>query len=374
MKRKDFRVFQDKSYLLTQGGGPISNSYIKEANRLLSELALNGSDIVPKWKKEIHHIRQLLGRLLNSSEQNISFIPSVSSAMNALANTFNSTQRVLTFEDDFPTSSLAWIHNGYKVDFIPAKENGFIDLETIQSSFKKDTKIFICSHVMYRTGFRLNLEELGLLCKKRNITFIVDATQSFGVFPIDVKKFNIHALVFHGYKWLNAGFGIGAMYLSNHILEKYPKPFLGYTSVNYFGETEHNTLNFKVKDEASAYELGTSPYLNILLLGYMLNNRQKIGENRIFRRIENLIRYCFNECKKNDISIISNYPEHHLSSIININAHGITKEMLKSNGIIARANGEKITIGINYYNNKKDIKKLINYIKTEKSTINKKPL
>lgn len=69
------------------------------------------------------------------------------------------------------------------------------------------------------------------------------------------------------------------------------------------------------------------------------------------------------ECKKNNITTLSSFPKDNLSSILNISAYGITKEKLKSEGIIAQSNGEKITIGIHYYNTKEDILKLISVIK-----------
>lgn len=363
MKRKDFKIFDKKTYLLTQGGGPIPNSLIKETNRLLTELALNGSDITEKWNVELEQTRVLLAENFNANKKNISFIPSVSYAMNALANTFNNTQRILTFEDDFPTSSLPWLHKAYKVDFVPSNKNGTIDLNLVKKNIYSDTKILICSHVMYRTGFKQNIKELGAICKEYNLIFIVDATQSFGVFPIDVKINAIDIVVFHAYKWMNSCFGIGGMYISSRILKEYTKPFLGYTSVNYFGDKEHNTLDFSIKEEASAYEMGISPYLNILILGFMLKYENKIGQEEITKRVQKLVAFCIQECTNNAIPVLSDFPNENLSSIINIKAFGITKEMLRKEGIIARSDANKISIGIHYYNNKKDIKKLIAVIK-----------
>jgi len=282
--------------------------------------------------------------------------------MNALAETFDRNMRILTFEDDFPNSSLSWLHKNYNIDFVKSKKNGFLSIDSIKKSIHHDTKIIISSHVMYRTGFRQDLKELGKLCRDLDIIFIVDATQSYGVFPIDVNECNIDALVFHGYKWLNVGFGIGGMYLSDKILKMYKKPFLGYTSVRFFGEKEHDTLNYKIKNEASSYELGRSPYIKILMLGYMLNYIKELGQNKIAKKVEKLVEYCLEMCRINDILVISNFPKKNLSGIINISALGVTKEMLKNENIIARSNGTNVTIALHDYNNKKDINHLINIL------------
>jgi len=267
--RNDFPIFEKYTYLQTQGGGPISNSLIEETNRRLTELSLNGSEICNEWDSGLAETKDNLAELINCSIENLAFIPNTSFAMNTLAYSLNNQERVLTFKDDFPNSSLPWLNKGYKVDFVISNSNGNILLTDIINLITNDTKILITSHVMYRTGFRQDLKELGKLCKERGIIFVVDATQSFGVFDLDVNTLNIDVLMFHGYKWLNSGFGIGGMYVSDKILQKYKKPFIGFTSVNYLS-SPHDTSNYEIKHDASAYELGRTPYLNILMLGFMI--------------------------------------------------------------------------------------------------------
>ena len=224
--------------------------------------------------------------------------------MNTLAYSLNNDCRVLTFKDDFPNSSLPWLNKGYKVDFVESDINGEIYFEDILNAIHSDTKIIITSHVMYRTGFRQNLKQIGELCREKDILFIVDATQSFGVFEIDVKDLHIDAMTFHAYKWMNSGTGIGGMYLSDNITKGYKKPFLGFTSVDYLSKP-HDTSNYKVINEASAYELGKTPYLNILILGFMAKQIESLSINDIQKRVLNLVEYCLEKCEENNIKITS---------------------------------------------------------------------
>ncbi len=360
--RSDFPVFSNYVYLQTQGGGPISNSLITETNKRLVELSVSGGEICNEWDVDIAQAKESLGALLTCSIENLAFIPSTSFAMNTLAYTLDNKVSVLTFKDDFPNSSLPWINNGYNVDFVKSDSNGNIQLEDIKASITSDTKILITSHVMYRSGFKQDLKKLGELCKSKDIIFIVDATQSFGVFDINLNDLNIDVLMFHGYKWLNSGFGIGGMYVSDKILEEYKKPFLGFTSVNYLSD-QHDTSNYEIKKNASAYELGKTPYLNILMLGFMLNIVDSIGIPKIERRVLDMVSYLLNKCRENSIEIVSDFESSSLSGIVNIKAYGLTKSDLKNEGIIARSNGNTITVGIHYYNDESDIDKLIEIIK-----------
>jgi len=360
--RNDFPIFKNFIYLQNQGGGPVSNSLIKETNKRLIELSLNGSEICNEWNSDVIEAKKNLSELIDCSIKNIAFIPNTSFAMNTLAYSLDNKSRILTFKDDFPNSSLPWINRGYKVDFIASK-NGNILFQDIKNTITNDTKILITSHVMYRTGFRQDLKELGKLCKQKDIIFIVDATQSFGVFDINVDELNIDVLMFHGYKWMNSGFGIGGMYISDKILDNYKKPFLGFTSVIY-NHAEHDTTNYSIKSDASAYELGKTPYLNILMLGFMLKKIKSIGVENIQNRVLSNISYLKKKCLENSIEIQSSFDFSKLSGIFNIKAYGLTKDDLKNKGIIARSDSNVITLGIHYYNNESDIDKLIEVIKT----------
>lgn len=119
------------------------------------------------------------------------------------------------------------------------------------------------------------------------------------------------------------------MYLSDTLLNKHRTPFLGYNSVTYKGQKEHDTLNYEFKEDAVAYELGRTLYLNILMLRFMMLYINKIGQDEITNRVRKLVTYCINECNKNGISILSDFPQKNLSGILNIKAQDITKAMLR---------------------------------------------
>ena len=364
--RQDFPIFEKQVYLQTQGGGSLSTTLIEEISQRLLQQSLHGGEIYSKWDLEVEEIRDFTASLLNTKGSNFAFVPSTSFAMNAFAYGLNNSFKVLTFKDDFPNSSLPWMNAGYDVDFVKSNINGEIHFEDIVNAITSETKILITSHVMYRTGFRQDLKRIGELCREKEIIFIVDATQSFGAFEIDVDKFQIDALTFHGYKWMNSGTGIGGMYLSDRILSKYKKPLLGFTSVNYLSKP-HDTSHYEVKVQASAYELGKTPYLNIFMLGHMVKQITVLTVSDIQQRILHLVQYCKEKCKENDLEVVTNFDRENLSGILNIEAYGVSKKDLQNKAIVARSNGDIITLGIHYYNNEEDINTIIDFVTEEKN-------
>ena len=93
-----------------------------------------------------------------------------------------------------------------------------IDLEDVQRSITAETRILVASYVQFATGFRQDLVSTGRLCRDRKLIFVVDATQGMGVFPIDVVASGIDFLVFSGYKWAQAGYGVGGLYIAPEFL------------------------------------------------------------------------------------------------------------------------------------------------------------
>lgn len=93
--------------------------------------------------------------------------------------------------------------------FSAAKKSVTETLESIKSLIKTNTRALICTHVSNVCGITLPIEEIGGLCKEKNVLFIVDAAQSAGIRNIDVKKANVDILCAPGHKGLYGPQGTG---------------------------------------------------------------------------------------------------------------------------------------------------------------------
>src|SRR4030095_15093392 len=98
---------------------------------------------------------------------------------------------------------------------------------------------------MCRSGFRQDLESLGNLCRLRGVTFAVDASQSIGAIPIDVRRAHVGALAFSGYKWTMAGYGIAVLYISRELLAGRRLPIAGWFSARDPEAGINDRLGFK---------------------------------------------------------------------------------------------------------------------------------
>src|SRR5215472_6280844 len=111
------------------------------------------------------------------------------------------------------------------------------------------------SFVQFLTGYRVNLNAVGEICKRRGAIFVVDAIQGLGAFPLDVKAANIGALAADGHKWLLGPEGCAVLYISKELQARVEPVEFGWTNVA--GYEHYGRRDLTLRDDAGRYECGT---------------------------------------------------------------------------------------------------------------------
>lgn len=92
-------------------------------------------------------------------------------------------------------------------------------MDSIEPLIRPNTVALIINHASNVCGTIQPLESIGPICKAHNLQFIVDAAQTAGVIPIDVKACHIDALCFTGHKGLLGPQGIGGIILTKEMAQ-----------------------------------------------------------------------------------------------------------------------------------------------------------
>lgn len=106
---------------------------------------------------------------------------------------------------------------GVELTIIPADKKGVIDYNDIEKAIRPNTKAVVCTHGSNLTGNLVDIERIGKITRKNGLLLVVDASQTAGVFPIDVEKMQIDVLCFTGHKGLLGPQGTGGMYVREGI-------------------------------------------------------------------------------------------------------------------------------------------------------------
>ena len=135
---------------------------------------------------------------------------------------------------------------GVELSFVSADKLGRPNYEEFESLIKPNTKVIISTAGSNLTGNLVDIRRVGEIAKKHGLIFVVDASQTAGVFPIDVKELNIDILCFTGHKGLLGPQGTGGLYVRDGVEVK---PYLsGGTGVQTYNE--HQPVEMPTRLEA----------------------------------------------------------------------------------------------------------------------------
>lgn len=107
--------------------------------------------------------------------------------------------------------------NGVELSIIRCDEKGMPDISQMEASIKENTKMLICTNGSNLTGNYVDVSVIGKMAHAHGLMFVVDASQTAGVFLINVQEMNIDILCFTGHKGLLAPQGTGGIYVKEGI-------------------------------------------------------------------------------------------------------------------------------------------------------------
>ena len=125
---------------------------------------------------------------------------------------------------------------GAAVDFVPADGNGQLDYSAFEKLLRPNTRAVVCTHASNLTGDLVDIGRVGEFCRAHGLLFILDASQTAGVFPINMEKQHIDVVCFTGHKSLLGPQGTGGLCVREGVEIR---PFaVGGTGVQSFSETQ----------------------------------------------------------------------------------------------------------------------------------------
>ena len=101
---------------------------------------------------------------------------------------------------------------GFQVTFVKPKPDGIVGYEDIKSALRPDTILVCLTHANNEIGTLQPVEEVGRLCREQGIYFLVDATQTVGHIPVNVKNIQCDFLSLSAHKFYGPQ-GAGALYI-----------------------------------------------------------------------------------------------------------------------------------------------------------------
>ncbi|MBU3842319.1 MAG: aminotransferase class V-fold PLP-dependent enzyme [Candidatus Fusobacterium pullicola] len=327
----------------------------------------------------IFDTRENLAKLFNIKDSSrIAFTCNSTEALNiAIKGSLTTGDHVITtmLEHNSVLRPLYEMENkGVELSIIQADKLGNISYDEIKSLIKNNTKSIVCTHGSNLTGNLVDIEKIGKICKEHNLLFIVDASQTAGVFPIDVEKMNIDILCFTGHKSLLGPQGTGGIFVKEGINVTPLKS--GGTGILTYSKTQPLIM-------PTHLEAGTLNGHGIAGLNAGIEFINKIGMKKIREKEENLMWRFYNKAKElPHIKIYGDFSKKERCPIVTLNIDnydsGDIAEELLNYGVATRAGGHcaplmhealgtieqgAVRFSFGYFNTEEEVDEVIKIIK-----------
>ena len=164
----------------------------------------------------IYDTRAALAALFNApSPARVAFTSNSTEALNtAILGLFTAGDHVIStdLEHNSVLRPLYLLQQqGVAVDFVPADTQGQIHYEDFEKLLRPNTRAIVCTHASNLTGDTLDIARIGKFAHEHGLLFVVDASQTAGALPIDMKQMHIDVLCFTGHKSLMGPQGTGGL-------------------------------------------------------------------------------------------------------------------------------------------------------------------
>lgn len=190
--------------------------YAANPGRGSHELAVKASRVLFEGRKQ-------LAKLFNIKNPNdIAYAPNTTFALNlAIKGFVKEGEHILctAIEHNSVRRPLEYLKRtkNVQVTYVKTDEQGRLSLEDVRREITSKTSLIVSTHSSNLLGSIMPVEELGQLCRDRQIKLLVDAAQTAGTMEVDVQKLGIHMLAFPGHKGLLGPQGTGGLYIDPEI-------------------------------------------------------------------------------------------------------------------------------------------------------------
>lgn len=289
--RSAFAACESLAYFNHAAVSPLPRQAVEAETAFLQDRARFGPRHYGDWIALAERARTLAAGLIGADPDEIAIVGNTSTALSLVAAglDFRLGDRVAVTSPDFPSVLHPWQHlqnRGVVVDLIEREVSGRVGLGRIKAALTCRPKLLCVSSVDFATGAALDLNAVGALCRMAGTLFCVDAIQSLGLTPTDVRAAGIDFLACGTHKWLCGPLGLGLFFVARDRTNLLDPALVGWRSVT---DEEIFRPGFELKSSALKFEPGTLNFASLAALEQSLLLLDAAGPARMFTHVLELL-------------------------------------------------------------------------------------
>ncbi|MGZ4809714.1 MAG: aminotransferase class V-fold PLP-dependent enzyme [Thermoanaerobaculia bacterium] len=258
--RELFPVTRNLIYMNHAAVGPLSVRAAAAMDAFVRDQRDFGALHWRQWYAEYDLLRAAAARLIGASDpREIAIIKNTSEGLSFVAEgiRWREGDNVITTDLEFPSNAVPWkrlARRGVECRVLRSSDGAFT-AEDVARLTDDRTRVVTVSSVAFHNGFAADLDAIGALCADRGILFCVDAIQSVGVLPTDVRRSKISFLAADGHKWMCGSEGAGIFYVAAEHRDKLEVLESGWTNIERRGRFIECAID--LLPDARRYEAGS---------------------------------------------------------------------------------------------------------------------
>lgn len=358
----EFPVTRTWAYLNHAAVSPLPNRAVEAMVRFLEarrmgELGLDDQQPVTEAT------RALAAQLLHADPQEIAFVGSTSDGLNfaAQALPLEPGDNVILCDMEFPANVYPWMNlrrKGVEVRIVP-HDRGGLSPERLAEHLDDRTRVVTVSSVQFLSGYRADLPALAQLAHEAGAVLVVDAIQSLGAVPMDVRACGVDILAANGAKWLMAPIGITVLYVRREWIERLEPAYAYYGAV--VRPEPYLAYDWTLRADARRFEPASPNVAGLYGLHAALSLLLEVGIERIYARLLELTDRLMEGLEELGLEILTPRERERRAGIVTCRTPDVRRDwdrLKKAHILVAQREGY-LRISPHFYNIPEEIDRLL---------------
>lgn len=326
--RYSFPVAGRYTYLNHAAVAPLCLPAARAMERLSQDCLMHGAVHYEEWMASYTGFRRAAARLIGAEAGEIAIVKNTSEgiATVALGMDWKAGDQVVVFREEFPANLYPW--QKLEARGVGLRWLSVYDPPERIEEAARGAKALAISFVNYLSGYRVDVERIGDICRRNGVFFFLDAIQGLGAFPLDVRRAGIHALAADGHKWLVGPEGCGLLYIQRAWQDRIEPVEFGWTNVAKFAD--YSSRDMTLRSDAGRYECGTLNTIGCFGLQASMEFLLEVGVERIAPAVLELAGRLAEGAQAKGYELACPRTEESGSGIVSIRREGLDSRQLVS--------------------------------------------
>jgi selenocysteine lyase/cysteine desulfurase len=362
--RHRFPIFDTKVYVNSCSQGALSDAVRASYEAYLRDWDEEGAPW-EYWVERTDSARAAFANLINAEPEEIAVTTSLSAGVAALASGLRFAgprHKVVLTNWEFPTIGQIWHaqeSRGARVVHVPEAADGTIPPKHFRDVIDDETKLVSVTHVCYRNGAKLDVEPVVKLAHEHGAPVLLDAYQSIGSMPIDVKALDVDFLGAGVLKYLLGSAGLGFLYCRRALWESaWPTATGWFADKNVF---EMDIHDYSPAPDARRFQSGTPPVPSIYAGIAGIELMQEIGLADTAKHVRGLTELLMEGVDDLGGSVATPRDPNRRGALVCIRSTDAARlvDVLAKEGIVTSSRDGNLRVSPHAYNTPEDIKTVL---------------